>query len=220
MFTGIIEEEGKILDIDKSTHSAVLKIEAKKVLEDSKIGDSIAVNGVCLTAKKIGAGYFLADVMHESLKRSSLASLKRGSRVNLERALQVSSRLGGHLVSGHIDGVGEIIAINKDDNAVLYDIKADKKILKYIVEKGSVAIDGISLTVAEVDLQKFRVAVIPHTRASTNLVEKKLGSLVNIENDCIGKYVEKFLLNIENDNNLKDKEKNSISREFLIKNGF
>ncbi len=219
MFTGIVEEVGRVSSIKNSTNSAILTIEAEKVLEESKIGDSISVNGVCLTVTDISSKSFSADIMHESLKRSSLGELKKGSRVNLERALKLSTRLGGHIVSGHIDGVGKIKSIKKDDNAVWYCIEANEKILKYIIEKGSVAIDGISLTVAEENDKDFSVSVIPHTRAASNLSEKKIGSRVNIENDCIAKYVEK-LLHLDGDISKEKSKESNIDMKFLIENGF
>ena len=219
MFTGIVEEVGRVSSIKNSTNSAILTIEAEKVLEESKIGDSISVNGVCLTVTDISSKSFSADIMHESLKRSSLGELKKGSRVNLERALKLSTRLGGHIVSGHIDGVGKIKSIKKDDNAVWYCIEAKEKILKYIIEKGSVAIDGISLTVAEENDKDFSVSVIPHTRAASNLSEKKIGSRVNIENDCIAKYVEK-LLHLDGDISKEKSKESNIDMKFLIENGF
>lgn len=219
MFTGIVEEVGRVSSIKNSTNSAILTIEAEKVLEESKIGDSISVNGVCLTVTDISSKSFSTDIMHESLKRSSLGELKKGSRVNLERALKLSTRLGGHIVSGHIDGVGKIKSIKKDDNAVWYCIEANEKILKYIIEKGSVAIDGISLTVAEENDKDFSVSVIPHTRAASNLSEKKIGSRVNIENDCIAKYVEK-LLHLDGDISKEKSKESNIDMKFLIENGF
>ena len=163
MFTGIIEEIGHVNNVKKGTASATLTIQAEKVLEGTHIGDSIAVNGVCLTVTGIYDNTFTADVMHETLNRSSLGKLVSGSAVNLERAMAADGRFGGHIVSGHIDGTGKVAAITKDDNAIWYQIKTDSGILKYIVEKGSVAIDGISLTVAKTDSQSFSVSIIPHT---------------------------------------------------------
>ena len=220
MFTGIIEELGIIENIKNGVNSEILTIKAKKILEESQIGDSISVNGVCLTITNIGKNSFSADVMHETLKRSSLGNLNRGAKVNLERALQLNTRLGGHIVSGHIDGIGIIKSIKKDDNAVWYTIEADEKILRYIIEKGSIAIDGISLTVADVNCKEFSVSVIPHTRSVTNLSEKKLGSIINIENDCIGKYVEKLLYHKKEEYFFESKKESNISKDFLIKNGF
>lgn len=193
MFTGIVEEVGSIASIQKNAHSCVLTIRAKTVLEDTAIGDSIATNGVCLTVTRIANGSFSADVMHETLNRSSLGKLRVGSCVNLERAMAANGRFGGHIVSGHIDGIGTILSITEDDNAVWYRIKAPADIVRLIVEKGSIAIDGISLTVASVDAESFSVSVIPHTRAQTSLASKRVGDAVNLENDCIGKYVERLL---------------------------
>jgi riboflavin synthase len=199
MFTGIIEETGILLNIKRNGDSAVLTIGAKEILEDIKCGDSIAVNGICLTVtsfqkgRQAAAGTFTVDVMHETLNRSSIGQTAGKSSVNLERAMRADGRFGGHIVSGHIDGTGTIKEIKKDANAVWYTIAAAPKILRYIVEKGSIAIDGISLTVAKLDTDSFAVSVIPHTVAHTTLGTKKAGDLVNLENDCIGKYVERML---------------------------
>lgn len=169
-----------------------IAIRAKKVLEDVALGDSIAVNGICLTVTNFDAAHFTADVMPETVRRTSLAELKRGSRVNLERALTLRSRLGGHIVSGHIDGVGTIAAMQEEGNAILLTVRASADVLRYVVEKGSVALDGISLTVARVSAADFTVSLIPHTREITNLREKRMGSRLNIETDILGKYVEKL----------------------------
>lgn len=169
MFTGIIEEIGHVKAVKKQTFSQVIVIEASKVLEGTKIGDSIAVNGICLTVTAIEKGQFSADVMHETVKRTSLKNIRAGSHVNLERAMGADGRFGGHIVSGHIDGTGTVTDIRKDDNAVWYRISADDGILKYVVEKGSITIDGISLTVASVTDKYFEVSVIPHTREVTIL---------------------------------------------------
>lgn len=193
MFTGIIEEIGKIKAINRGNRSVVLDIEATKVLEDTKIGDSIATNGVCLTVTDIRENFFSADVMPETMERSNLGGLKLGDRVNLERALCLNSRLGGHLVAGHVDGTGRLTGKMEDDNAIWLTIAASPQILHYVIEKGSVTIDGVSLTVAYVDEAVFRVSVIPHTREKTTLVRKHAGDIVNLENDMIAKYVEKLL---------------------------
>lgn len=195
MFTGIVEEIGIVEKIS----SGKMQIKASTVLENTKIGDSISVNGVCLTVTDLFDSNFTVDVMNETLSRSSLGNLSKGSKVNLERAMLLNGRFGGHIVSGHIDGTGIIEKIESDGNAVWFYIKTDKKILKYIIEKGSVCIDGISLTVAKVTDLNFAVSVIPHTQKVTNLAEKKVGDFVNLENDVIGKYVEK-LMNFENKN--------------------
>lgn len=216
MFTGIVEEMGQIRSIQRGASSAVLSIEADLILEDLKIGDSVAVNGVCLTATSIGAGGFTADVMHETLNRSSLGALQKGSHVNLERAMPANGRFGGHIVSGHIDGTGTIGSIKKDDNALWYTILADAGLLRYIVEKGSVTIDGISLTVADVQADRFAVSLIPHTARVTVLGEKRTGDIVNLETDIIGKYVEKLLKpDME-----ETKHESGITMEFLAENGF
>ena len=188
MFTGIIEEVGAL----ERLAGGEIAICAKKVLEDVALGDSIAVNGICLTVTHFDAAHFTADVMPETVRRTSLAELKRGSRVNLERALTLKSRLGGHIVSGHIDGVGTIAAMQEEGNAILLTVRASDDILRYVVEKGSVALDGISLTVARVSAVDFTVSLIPHTREITNLREKRMGSRLNIETDILGKYVEKL----------------------------
>lgn len=218
MFTGIIEEIGHVNEIKNAASSAVLTITAKKVLEGTRLGDSIAVNGVCLTVTGIHGGTFTADVMHETLNRSSLGNLKRGSTVNLERAMAADGRFGGHIVSGHIDGTGKIADIKKDDNAVWYRIKTDSRIIRNIVEKGSIAIDGISLTVAGLDNESFSVSVIPHTAASTTLSLKKTGDVVNLENDVVGKYIERFLT--YDDGKPETQSGKGITREFLLMNGF
>ncbi len=214
MFTGIVEEVGQIEKIDKGSVSAALYVKCSKVLEKTNIGDSIATNGVCLTVVDIFENAFKADVMAETLRRSSLGQLSVGSKVNLERALTFQSRLGGHIVSGHIDGMGKIISFEKEDNAVWITIEAGLDILKYIIFKGSIAIDGVSLTVAYVDDKVFKVSIIPHTAEETILLKKDIGSFVNLECDLIGKYVEKLLgFNKEN-------EKKDISKSFLVENGF
>ncbi len=213
MFTGIIEEIGHLQSIKRNSSSAVLTISADKVLEGTKIGDSIAVNGVCLTVVGMNGNSFGADVMHETLDRSSLSLLRHGSKVNLERAMAANGRFGGHIVAGHVDGTGRITNVKKDDNAVWYTIKADENIMRYIIEKGSVAIDGISLTVADTGRDYFKVSVIPHTRQLTILSDKKAGDIVNIENDCVGKYIEKFM-------NLCEHEQGHLTKEFLLSNGF
>lgn len=217
MFTGIIEEVGVIRSIKKGAQSAIITIEAKTVMEDIHLGDSIAMNGVCLTVTSFDKNSYNVDVMHETLRRTNLGDLKGGSRVNLERAMAADGRFGGHIVAGHCDGTGVITSMTKDDNAIWITINTEKDILKYIVEKGSITIDGISLTVAAVDASSFSVSVIPHTGAHTTLLEKKPGQTVNLETDMIGKYVEK-LLNFQKEE--ESKPKSNITMEFLMKNGF
>ncbi len=210
MFTGIIEEVGKIKNIQGGTNYK-LTIAASKILEDIHLGDSIAVNGICLTAISWDNGSFTVDVMRETLERTSLHRLRAGSFVNLERALAANGRFGGHIMSGHIDGTGEIINIRRDANAVWYKIKTSEKIMEFIIEKGSIAIDGISLTVAKVDRSTFYVSVIPHTLENTILLRKKTGDIVNLENDIVGKYIKSFT----------DKNSNStLCESFLKSNGF
>ncbi|MDO4482185.1 MAG: riboflavin synthase [Bacillota bacterium] len=230
MFTGIVEEVGTIKNIKRGANSAVLEIAAETVTGDLKLGDSVAVNGVCLTVVSFDSRKFCADVMHETLDRSSLAALRPGSHVNLERAMPANGRYGGHLVSGHVNGLGKIASIKKDDIAIRYTISAGADITKYIVEKGSIAIDGISLTVTGVDEGSFSVSIIPHTAKSTVLYEKKIGDIVNLETDIIAKYVEKLLgfapLSSPGDSSGKarggapKKESGVLTREFLLENGF
>lgn len=216
MFTGIVEEIGSIKSIKKGTKSSVLTINASTILEDTKIGDSICTNGVCLTVSNISLSGFDADVMAETLRKSNLENLTIGSKVNLERALNLKTRLGGHLVSGHIDGIGKITSMIKEDNAIWVDINTSPEILKYIVYKGSVAIDGISLTVAYIDDKSFKVSIIPHTLDKTILSNKTIGDTVNLECDVIGKYVEKLL----GLNNFSKENESSINEDFLKENGF
>jgi len=212
MFTGIIEEIGRVASVHQGAKSAVLTIGAKHILEDVHLGDSIAVCGVCLTVTSFTKSQFTADVMHETLNRSILGRLQAGSSVNLERAMAANGRFGGHIVSGHIDGTGTISAIAKDDNAIWYTIRTESALLRYIVEKGSITIDGISLTVARVSGSDFSVSVIPHTAQRTTLSQRRVGDRVNLETDCIGKYVEKLLGS--------QGAQGGINREFLAKFGY
>ena len=218
MFTGIVEEIGTILSVKKGVKSSALTISGDLIFEDMHIGDSIAVNGVCLTVTNKTKESFTADVMAETLRRSSLGSLKAGSKVNLERAMAANGRFGGHIVSGHIDGTGEIESFVREDNAVWVTVKTPVKLLKYIIEKGSIAIDGVSLTVAYVDKRCFKVSLIPHTAANTILLSKKAGDIVNLENDIVGKYIEKLMHFAEQVE--EDTKTTGISMDFLAKNGF
>lgn len=215
MFTGIIEEIGVIKKITKGVNSEKLLIQCNKVLEETKLGDSICTNGVCLTVTDINDHSFQADVMTETLLRSNLGNLTLGSEVNLERALTLSSRLGGHIVSGNIDGVGKIVSLKRIDNSIEVTIEAKLSILKYIIEKGSITIDGISLTVTYVDNKAFKVCIIPHTGENTILLKKKVGESVNLECDILGKYVERLL-----SFKVEEKKKSNISEGFLRENGF
>ena len=217
MFTGIVEEVGTIKEIKKGSKSAILTIKGDVVTKDSKLGDSIAVNGVCLTVTSLSGNIFTSDVMAETMRRTSLGDLSAGSKVNLERAMAANGRFGGHIVSGHIDGTGTIQNFLREDNAVWVTIRAESKIQKYIIEKGSIAIYGISLTVAYVDESCFKVSIIPHTASETTLLSKKVGDVVNLENDVVGKYVEK-LLGYRDEK--ESKHSSGISEDFLIKNGF
>jgi len=215
MFTGLVEEIGKIISIKKGTNSAQITINARKVIQNVQIGDSIATNGVCLTVTNLTTNSFAVDVMAETMRHSTLYLLNVGDDVNLERALRMGDRLGGHIVSGHIDGVGTITNFTPEDNAVWCTIQASSDILKYIIHKGSIAIDGVSLTVAMVDEKQFKVSIIPHTKQVTTLLHKKPNDVVNLECDMIGKYVEKLVSFKEKQNTKKD-----ISLEFLSLNGF
>jgi riboflavin synthase len=215
MFTGIIEEIGVMVCVRQGPASSVLQIGAEKIFEDLRLGDSVAVNGVCLTASKIQGNSFFADVMSETLNRSALGMLKAGDPVNLERAMAANGRFGGHIVSGHIDGTGKILQVRREDNAVWYRVGAPSGIMKYIVEKGSIAIDGISLTVARTGQGDFSVSVIPHTAGHTILSRKGPQDTVNLENDIIGKYVEKLT-----GAGREEKAVSGVTRELLRKAGY
>lgn len=216
MFTGIIEETGTIKEIVRRNTAVRLSVSCSKVLEDTKIGDSIAVNGICFTVSGLGGGWFAADVMPETVRKTGLSSLGTGDRVNLERALRLSDRLGGHLVSGHIDGTGVVSERTEEANAIWLVIMAQETILRHIVEKGSVALDGTSLTVAGVDGKSFRVSLIPLTVQDTVLGRKRPGDPVNIECDMVGKYVEKLLGQAQ----AEAGRGNGVSMELLRENGF
>ncbi|MBQ4206052.1 MAG: riboflavin synthase [Bacteroidales bacterium] len=212
MFTGIIEEIGKVKAIVRHANSIKLTIAVKKILEDMHIGDSICTNGVCLTVTTFDDGSYTADVMPETMNRTNFKDLRINDLVNCERAMPANGRFGGHIVSGHIDGTGVISKMSRDDKAIRIKIETKPEILNYIVEKGSITIDGISLTVTEVSSWDFGVSIIEHTQDATTLTKKKVGETVNLENDIVGKYIEKFvgsfsakrdenLLNLLNDNN-------------------
>lgn len=226
MFTGIIEEIGTIKHIVHGEKSAKLTIAGKVVLEGTKLGDSIAVNGVCLTVTRLAGTEFTADVMAETLRRSSLGQLQPGGRVNLERAMAADGRFGGHMVSGHIDGTGIITSLKQEDNAIWVTISTKPALLRYIVEKGSITIDGVSLTVAMVDHHGFQVSLIPHTARETVLLSRGIGAVVNLENDVIGKYVEKFLREPMDRNDPGQEEEpgavrqRGITSDFLTQHGF
>lgn len=218
MFTGLVEELGKVKSISRGQKSVRLTINALKILTDVKLGDSIAVNGTCLTVVDYSDKFFTADVMPETVDKTVLAKLRPGDTVNLERTMRLGDRFGGHIVSGHIDGMGIISGMTKDDNAVIIRIEAGQEVMRYIIKKGSVAIDGISLTVVECTEEWFTVSLIPHTASMTTLGIKKIGDPVNLETDVIGKYVEKLLGINYKDN--ADKANSGITLDFLGKHGF
>lgn len=211
MFTGIIEEIGRMKQISRSGQAMVLTIEVKRVLEDIHLGDSISVNGVCLTVTSFTTSSMNMDVMPETYRKTNLNQLQIGSRVNLERAMAANGRFGGHLVQGHVDGIGIIRERKKEENAVIYKIEPqDKSLFQYMINQGSITVDGISLTVVEAQGSMLTVSIIPHTLAQTILDDKKVGDNVNIECDLLGKYVNHLL-------NYKNKP---LSEAFLLENGF
>ncbi|HDK7155834.1 TPA: riboflavin synthase [Clostridium botulinum] len=216
MFTGIVEEVGKISKIEEGKDFLHITIEGSKVLNPLNLGDSVAVNGVCLTVTNFNSSSFTTDVMAETLKKSSLKTLSKGSLVNLERAVTLNKPLGGHIVSGHIDGTGEIINIKKEGIATLLEVKTKGTLLKYMVPKGSVALDGVSLTLVDIKEKSFTVSLIPHTKEETILMNKNIGDIINIECDVLGKYIYKFM-------HLRKEEealKSNINLDFLSKTGF
>ena len=229
MFTGIVEEVGIVRQVITGSRSGEIAIQARKVLAGTKIGDSIAVNGVCLTVTGLSSDGFTADVMPETLRRSNLGSLRKGSPVDLERAMAADGRFGGHIVSGHIDGTGRIAQMKRDENAVVVTIAAARELLALVVEKGSIAIDGISLTVASVTDTELTVSIIPHTADETVLLRKAAGDTVNLETDIVGKYVQK-LLRLGNEganegvgalNCLEGgASRDSVTMDLLARNGF
>jgi riboflavin synthase len=217
MFTGIVEEVGTVRRVVSGHTSGEIAVRAAKVLEGTKIGDSIAVNGVCLTVTALLSDGFTADVMPETLRRSNLGRLRQGNPVNLERAMAADGRFGGHIVSGHIDGIGTITEVRREANAVWVRIQAPQSILNLIVEKGSIAIDGISLTVAAVQAESFQVSIIPHTGSETTLLRKDVGDPVNLENDIVGKYVQRLLHPADPQ---PKQQESRITLEFLAEHGF
>jgi riboflavin synthase len=205
VFTGIIEETGRVKALHRGAKSFTLEVEASLVTEGTQVGDSIATNGVCLTVTSLTGHGFTADVMPETVSRTALGELKPGSPVNLERALSLQSRLGGHIVSGHVDGVGRISDRRQDDTALWITVECDSRLLRYIVEKGSITVQGVSLTVARVDSHSFAVSLIPHTQHATTLHQARVGDAVNLENDIIAKYVEKLSGAAPSEEGLMDK---------------
>ena len=217
MFTGIIEEIGTVKAVKRGAKSVTLEIAATTVLEGTEAGDSICTNGVCLTVTSLGGGAFAADVMPQTMRMTSLGTLRVGDKVNLERALTLHTRLGGHIVSGHIDGTGRISRTERDDTALWLWIETSPDIMRYIIDKGSITVQGVSLTVAKVAEGTFAVSLIPHTQGATTLHEAKVGDTVNLENDIIAKYVELMLNNNhETINNNRDKEE--FFRSFMLRN--
>jgi len=218
MFTGLIEEIGKITAIRKGKNSYQFSIKAQKVLMETQIGDSICSNGACLTVTSKNSNEFTVDVMSETVEKTNFSALKIGSLVNLERALRLSDRLGGHMVSGHIDGIGKIKSIEKDDIAWRIKISAASSLLLQMIDKGSIAIDGISLTIIKVDTDYFETSIIPHTAQETTLLQKKVNDTVNLETDMIGKYINRFVN--QSQTPTKNQSKSSVDMDFLAKNGF
>ncbi|SHM57750.1 riboflavin synthase alpha chain [Caldanaerovirga acetigignens] len=215
MFTGIIEEVGIVTKLVGSSSGALITISCKKVLEDLEVGDSVAVNGVCLTARDVRNDSFVADIMPETLRSTTLSELSAGKRVNLERAIKAGGRFGGHIVLGHVDGVGRILRTYPEGNSVVFEIGVPPELMKYIVPKGSVAVDGISLTVQAVSIRGFSVSIIPHTFNATVLQYKNQGDTVNIETDIVGKYVREYLLKLKESTSGK-----GLSAEMLKSYGF
>lgn len=222
MFTGIVEELGSLLAFQRSSSGFTLLIKARKVTGDLQTGDSLAVNGVCLTVtSREGSERVAADVMPETIRRTNLEDLKPGDTVNLERALMPSGRMGGHFVTGHIDGTGSLLYRREEGNAVVMGFSAPPGVSRYLVEKGSVAIDGISLTVSAFRGDSFEVSLVPHTLSQTNLGQKKNGDKVNLEGDLIGKYVEKYILGMEKEEpETGEAAKEGISIQWLQEKGF
>lgn len=215
MFTGIVEEIGTYSGIRKSGDLYEITIDAKKILSDVQLGDSIAINGVCLTVKFFTTSKFTADVMPETLKATNIGMLQIGSKVNLERAMAAGGRFGGHFVSGHVDGTGIIVRKKRVENAVYYDIEVNEQLAQKMLLKGSVAVDGTSLTLFGVASHSFTISLIPHTMQETIIGQKQIGDMVNIESDMIGKYVHHFL------NGTNNNEKGpSLTKSFLEENGF
>lgn len=219
MFTGLVEEIGKICKIRKGINSYQISIEAKHILSDIKLGDSVATNGACLTVVEKTKSNFTVDIMAETVKSTSFDKMKLGDTVNLERAMRLSDRLGGHLVSGHIDGIGRISKIKKEDIANIISIEAPQELLNQMLNKGSIAIDGISLTISHVNSKEFQVSIIPHTSKETTLLKKSIGDLVNLETDMIGKYVLRFL-SPDKKENLNQAKTSKVSMDFLAENGY
>ena len=217
MFTGLIEELGTVKAIQSGTKSIKLTISAKKVLDDVKLGDSIAVNGTCLTVVSYNENSFTADVMPETVKRTVLVKLTIGDRVNLERTLALGDRFGGHIVSGHVDGLGAITVVREDARSLYFEVTAPVELAKYLAEKGSVTVDGISLTINHLRGNILSLNLIPHTAERTNIGTWQVGTKVNLEVDVLARYIERLLLG---DRAAEQKTESNISMAFLAENGF
>lgn len=216
MFTGIVEEVGIIKNIKKNSNSLSLTISANKVLDDIKLGDSICTNGVCLTVTDFDKYSFTVDAIESTIRKTDLYNLDISSKVNLERALSLKDRLGGHIVQGHVDGIGEIANIRDEDLSKVYSIKAKENLLNKLVKQGSITISGVSLTISDLKEDYFEVSIIPHTLKETIINDLKIGDIVNLETDIIGKYIDRFL----NADKSKDEKVSSLSLDFLAENGF
>ena len=212
MFTGIIEEIGKIKNITAGTNSGSVCISASTILNDLNIGDSICVNGVCLTVNSYNNNSFIADIMMSTIRATNFSEMKIGDKVNLERAMSLNKRFGGHIVAGHVDITGIIKEIKKEENATWITIKVNEQFMKHVLNKGSICIDGVSLTVGRINVDNFSVSIIPHTKEKTILLNKKVNEKVNLEGDIIGKYVNNFLK--------MEKNNKTIDMNFLMSNGF
>ena len=215
MFTGLVAELGTVQKLAQQGESYHLTVAAVKVLQNLKIGDSVAVNGACLTVVSMDDTAFTADVMPETVRLTNIGSLHAGDRVNLERTLRLCDGLDGHIVSGHVEGLGVIAGRRPEGIAMVVTINTPPELLKYIIKKGSIAIDGISLTVAKRSDKDFSISMIPHTAKETILSQKKAGDVVNLENDIIGKYVEQLL-----QYDKKEEKQSRLTKEFLLQAGF
>ncbi|MNX19054.1 Riboflavin synthase [compost metagenome] len=222
MFTGLVEEVGTLKSVQRKGEAMVLNIQASVIMEDLRLGDSISVNGVCLTAVSNQGNSFAVDVMPETYRHTNLNELKVGGKVNLERAMAAGGRFGGHIVQGHVDGTGTITGVTRDQNAVVYDITpSHRSLFKYIIPQGSITVDGISLTVVRSSGEKFSISIIPHTLAETALSHKRTGDTVNLECDVLGKYVEHLLNYKSTSQNMgSNPPKQALGMQFLVENGF
>ena len=216
MFTGIIEEIGTVQSVKRSQSSLTLEIAGSVIFDDLKIGDSVAVNGVCLTATTIGSGRFTADVMPESVKMTTLLQVSTGSKVNLERAMAANGRFGGHVVAGHVDGQGTIIGKDHVGNSIVFRITTDSDILHYVIYKGSITVDGASLTVSKVGPSWFEISIIPHTIGNTILQYTSIGTTVNLETDIFGRYIEHFMKRPKE----APSKQGNVTMDTLLSNGF